>query len=545
LTAVGGGADLVVHGRIATLAGDLGFGWVDAIAVAAGRVVAAGTRDAVEPAVRPGTRRLVFGAGLAIVPGLTDAHLHLKDAAVAARHVHLDTAASLEDGLVLIAAAAAHLPDADAWMEGGGWDPADWGRWPRAEDLRAVARDRRVALWSHDRHALWVSEAVLRELGIDRSTPDPAGGALRRDRDGEPNGVLQEAATELVIARLPVAGAADIEGAVETYGRSLVALGLVGVHDPGDILAGPGLAPGFRATVALGEAGRLPLRVHCSVRSSALEEAIATLPGTGQPLGEAGGRVRMGWLKLFADGALGSRTALLLDPYEGSTDDRGIVVTSPERLIALVEAAARAGIASQVHAIGDAALRNALTALEPSATRVGPMPRVEHVQFADPADLPRLARARIAASIQPIHLRSDAGKARSAWGGRAERRGFPVRSLLQAGVVVAFGTDAPVESPDPWPGIALAVTRTAPEWADGAPFGPDQAVSLADAIRAATVGPAVAAGQSDGGRLTPGSRADFIAIPAASLAEPVVPGGPLAMTRPEVVALEGEIVFEA
>jgi predicted amidohydrolase YtcJ len=349
-----------------------------------------------------------------------------------------------------------------------------------------------------------------------------------------------------VIARLPPVGRDVLERGIAAYARGLLAQGIVAVHDPGDLLADADLAGGFGAAIALADRGDLPIRVHCSVREPALATAVERGLRTGAPLGAtADGRVRMGWLKLFADGALGSRTAHLLEPYEGTAGDRGIAVTPPAHLAALAGRATQAGIVPQIHAIGDAALRSALAALEPIVPRSGPMARIEHVQLADPADLRRMARARIAASIQPIHLRSDAGKARAAWGARAEERGFLLRSVFDAGATVAFGTDAPVEPPDPWPGIAMAITRTAPGWPNARPFGPEQAISIAEGLRGATVGPALVADEPDRGRLTPGHRADFAAIPAAALREPVEPGGALWSARPEFVATDGRVVFEA
>ena len=174
------------------------------------------------------------------------------------------------------------------------------------------------------------------------------------------------------------------------------------------------------------------------------------------------------------------------------------------------------------------------------------MPRLEHIQLLHPDDRSRFARDGIAASIQPIHVRADAAAARLLWGDRAETRGYPMRSLLEAGAIVAFGTDAPVEPIDPWPGLSMAVTRIDGSWPPGsAPFGPDERLSLDQAFRAATVGPAVTAGELDRGRLIPGQRADLIVIPTEAVTNPVEPGGALASARPRIVLIDGEIAFEA
>jgi predicted amidohydrolase YtcJ len=174
------------------------------------------------------------------------------------------------------------------------------------------------------------------------------------------------------------------------------------------------------------------------------------------------------------------------------------------------------------------------------------MPRLEHVQLLQPDDRVRFAIAGIAASIQPIHVRADAAVARLLWGERAETSGYPMRSLLDAGAVVAFGTDAPVEPIDPWPGLSMAVTRIDGSWPAGsAPFGPDERISLEQALRAACVAPAVIAGELDRGRLIPGQRADLVVIPTEALTNPVQPGGALATARPRVVVIDGETAFEA
>jgi predicted amidohydrolase YtcJ len=261
-------------------------------------------------------------------------------------------------------------------------------------------------------------------------------------------------------------------------------------------------------------------------------------------------RYRDGWLKLFADGALGSRSAALLTPYEPGDPGgppvggpTGMLLRSRVALAAAAERAARAGIAVQIHGIGDAAVRVDLDVLA-ALPRVGAAHhRVEHAQLVDAADIARFAAADIVASMQPCHLIGDAVAARAAWGPRTVGA-FPLRSLLEAGAVLAFGTDAPVEPPDPWPGIAAAVTRSAGRWpADQPPFHPEQAIDLWAAIRAATRGPAASLGVADEGHLGQGARADLVVVDGATVDEPPVPGGALEHCRPAVTLLDGDIVW--
>jgi predicted amidohydrolase YtcJ len=207
--------------------------------------------------------------------------------------------------------------------------------------------------------------------------------------------------------------------------------------------------------------------------------------------------------------------------------------------------AAALGVTTQIHGIGDAAVRAALDALAPTVGRTALMPRVEHTQLVHPDDVPRFASLGVAASLQPVHLRADAAKARRLWGDRADARAFAIGDLDRAGAVIAFGTDAPVEPVDPWPGLACAVTRAARDWPAGtAPLGPAQALPLWRAIRAACVDPALSAGERDRGRLVAGCRADVVVLPAAAVTEPVEVGGSLWAARPRRVLLDGEVVAE-
>jgi predicted amidohydrolase YtcJ len=547
------GADLLVTGRIATLAGAAGPGWVEAIAVRHGRVVAAGSAGDVGAAAGPGTHRLALGPHEVAIPGLTDAHLHLAEAALARRRVRLEDARTLDAVLERVRAAADARPGADAWIEGAGWDADLLGRWPTADDLELAAPGRHVALWAHDHHALLVSRGALAAAGIDDGRHDPEGGVIRRDAAGCATGVLHETAARLVAGMVPPPTTDDVVTALVPMVAELVGLGVVAVHDPGGLGERRDLDGPIAAYRSLAAAGLLGIRVHACVRPEQLDAAEAQGLRSGAPLGpDPLGRLRMGWLKTFADGSLGSRTAALLEPLESAPGEPpppnggyGVWLDDPAALRAQAERAARLGITTQVHGIGDAAVRAALDVLGPTVGRTALMPRVEHAQLVAADDVPRFAALGIAASVQPVHVRSDAQKARRLWGARADASAYAFAALDGAGAVIPFGTDAPVEPIDPWTGLECAVTRSSPEWPAGtAPLGPQHALSLWRAVRAACVDAAVTAGETDRGRLVPGQRADLVVIPSDAVAEPVVTGGALWNARPRLVLLDGEIAAE-
>lgn len=542
--------DMLITGRIATLEGDSGFGWVEAIGIRDGRIAFAGSEVYLETRADPFTERIRLEPDQVATPGLTDAHLHLTQAALASRQVDLGDSPTVEDGLARLRVAHERLPG-EAWLEGFGWDSDRWGGWPTADALEAVAPGRRAVLWAHDHHALWASHAAIREA--DLPDGNPPGGVIRRADDGTPEGVLYEAATRLITIHVPPANADDLDVALLDVGRDLVSLGVVACHDPGGVAPDPTLSYSFPAYARLSDAGRLPLRVHACIRDDAVLAAIEQGHRSGARLGEdPAGRATVGWQKCFADGSLGSRTAALLEDIEAEADRplppelrRGVWMTDADGLRERVERASEGGIATIIHAIGDAAIRAALDVLTPFAATSPLMPRIEHVQMLHPDDRPRFAATGIAASVQPVHLGSDALQAWKLWGTRAEAEGYTWRSLADTGAVMPFGTDAPVESYDPWPGLALAVRREDARWPAGTPpYAPEQALTLDRALRANCIDAAVSAGEIDRGRLTVGQRADVVVIPAASIDEPVTPGGPLSTTRPQMVLMDGKVVFE-
>jgi predicted amidohydrolase YtcJ len=293
----------LITGRIATLAGDAGFGWVEAIGVRDGRVAFAGTEVELETRADPHTERITLEPDEVAVPGLTDAHLHLAQCVVAARQVDLSDALTLDDGLARLRVAHRRLADPDAWLEGHGWDADRWGRWPTAADLERVAPARRCAIWAHDHHALWASEAALATGRVDAGTPDPSGGVIRRAPDGLPEGVLYEAAARLVTIHVPSLSGEELEAGLVAVGRELLGYGIVAAHDPGRLAPDPDLSWAFPAYRHMAETGRLPVRVHVSLRDDGLEHAIALGLRSGAPLGEdPAGRARVGWQKASPTG---------------------------------------------------------------------------------------------------------------------------------------------------------------------------------------------------------------------------------------------------
>jgi predicted amidohydrolase YtcJ len=449
-------------------------------------------------------------SGRTVLPAFTDSHIHLAACGLALRRVDLRGARSLGAAVELVAEAARRIRPGE-WIRGGGWDKNIWpeGRFPRKDDLDPVTGDHPAALASKDGHVTWVNSLALRLAKIGRDTPEPPGGKIVRDpRTGEPTGLLAERAADLVMKRAGQPTPETLEAAVLDAAAVAHRAGIAGVHVMED-------AAVLAACQRLRERGAMNLRVYMMIPEDGLESAIRVGVRTG--LGDA--VIRIGGVKIFADGALGPQTASMLEPYEGDPENTGVVVRTQEQLSELIGQAARHGIAAAVHAIGDRANRCVLDAIETvnaaEAPALGGRPlrhRIEHVQLLDPADLPRLARLGVVASMQPIHCTQDRDIADRHWGGRA-RYGYAWRSLLDSGAHLAFGSDAPVETLDVLAGIHAAVTRKRREEPHRASWYPEEALTVEEAIRAYTAGPAFASGEEEiKGRLTPGRFADFVVL---------------------------------
>lgn len=444
--------------------------------------------------------RVFDAAGATLTPGLTDAHLHLVQWARSLGEARLDDATSAADAARRVAAFIASHPG-NGPVFGRGWDANAWSERPERAALDPVSGARPVLLHSRDFHALWVNGATLAACGITRATADPAGGRIVRDAAGEPTGVLMENAVRLCAALVPNDAVADA-AAVDAALPRLHALGVTGVHD----FEGPEAQRLLHQRLGHGEPR---LRVLMHLAHTALDAAVTL--GVRSGIGDD--TFRLGAVKLFADGTLGSRTAAMLAPYAGTTES-GMDLMSPADLRATVARCVAAGLSVAIHAIGDRAVRSALDAFEhagPGLASLALPPRIEHLQLVDPADLPRFARLGVAASMQPSHAISDAALAERHWGSRV-RDSYPWRGVLDSGALLAFGSDAPVEPPDAPLGLAAAVARQASH-VPGAPqpFTPHQRVTLDEALSAYTQGPARLAGQWPRlGTLRPGAAADFV-----------------------------------
>jgi predicted amidohydrolase YtcJ len=496
---------LIRADRIHTLAEPAGAP-VRALLVRAGRVAATGAADELRR-LEPDAELLDL-TGATLTPGLTDAHVHLTEWAFARREVDLSAATTPAGAARAVAAhAQRELPGSDAWVRGRGWNAHLWaGQRPHRRLLDDVVPDRPVALQSHDMHALWVNSAALQQAGIAAATPDPDGGAIERDAAGEPTGLLLEWAGRLVTDRLPVPSLQQAVTAVHAAQAELHSFGITGVHSfPGVHFPDP---DPLAVLLAMRERGELRLRVLQHIRVERLDDAIRL----GLRSGFGDEWLRIGAVKMFLDGALGSRTAWMREPYEDGSGC-GMNTLAAAEFRDNVRRAAAAGIAATVHAIGDAAVCLALDVLSDPAVRVAALPhRIEHLQCCPVERLADAAAAGIVCSMQPAHLMTDWRIASEHWGPQRSRGTFAFASLLRHGTVLAFGSDVPVEPVDPRRGLAAAVTRRDEAGEPDGGWYPDERIGIDDALRGFTSGPAAAAGlRPPAGTLAVGAPADIAA----------------------------------
>ena len=455
----------------------------------AGELIAGGV-SAHETAL-PGPERIDLG-GRCVVPGFTDSHVHFPTWALAQHEVRLEGTASVEEAVARVRDSLA--ASTGTWVRGRGWRSNDWSpaREPTKQDLDAIAPDRPVALMARDSHSVWLNSAALARADGDLHVP---GGVVELDEHGEPTGVLREESCWHFRDRYIETTDDEYVEAMRAGVRLAASRGVTAVHDK------DGWLGALRFWQRLETEGSLCLRVWQSLPAEKAGEleAVDVRGGLGSPL------LKLGYLKAFMDGTLGSETARMLD---GS----GVEITSREAFEQYIRDATRAGFPVAVHAIGDLANREALDAFE--ATRelwqpLGLRQRIEHAQLLAPEDVPRFAALGVAASVQFSHASSDRDLADRFWGGMTDGA-YAFRSLLDTGTHVANGSDAPIEELDPLAGIAAGVLRTIderPAW------HPEQRLTVEEAVHATCVAPAWLEGaERTRGRLIPGQLADLVVL---------------------------------
>ena len=449
-----------------------------------GRFACVGTRDECEQRASSSVRFIELGAGCA-TPGLIDAHGHVQFFGRSLNEVDCSGAASEAECAARAARAAAGVPPG-SWVRGVGWKQDDWreARLPTSASLTAAVPDHPVALARGDSHALWVNDLALRRGGIGRETKDPEGGLIMRDGAGHPTGVLVDNAMRAVFQAMPRPAPADTEALIFRSLKSLAAVGLTSVHDAGVD------RDSLEVYRKMAGEDRLPVRVYAMLDGQQPMDKLAAQMELWARTPQIG-RLTVRSVKMFADGALGSRGAKLFEPYADDAGNSGLWLTEPGELRRRIGAVASAGFQPCVHAIGDHACAEVLSAYASRPELRALRPRVEHLQLLRPRDAQLLRASGAVASMQPTHATSDAPWAESRLGRGTERQkgAYAWRQALDAGAPLAFGSDFPIESIDPRPGLRSAVARRT---AAGQAWMPEQRLTRDEALHAFTAGAAYA-----------------------------------------------------
>jgi hypothetical protein len=482
----------------------------------------------------PSDAQRIDAGGRFVLPGLIDAHAHLLNTGFAMRSVNLKGVETPEEAGRRVADRARTTP-AGSWIRGAGWDQHLWpgAAFPHRRLLDAAAPGHPVALNHTSGHCIWVNSAALQAAGITRDLQAPYGGVIDVDEDGEPAGVLRDTAMALIERAIPHPTPPERIRAMHDAIEHAHRLGITCLHA---MDAGRGE---YQALLSLRDSGRLNLRVRPYLTATRLDEWFERAVRTG----DGDDMMRIGGVKFFADGALGSMTAWMREPYEGS-EDRGLALQAAEELERMVRACLEHGLAPAIHAIGDAANSAVLDVMERTRGNAEELPRrIEHAQLLDQGDVGRFAALGVTASVQPIHATQDMMKVDRFWGGRGAGA-YAFASLEAAGANLAFGSDSPVETMDPLAGIHAAVTRRNSEGEPQGGWHPEQRLSLGSALRAYTAGAALAAGdEALLGRIAPGYAADFVVLShdLFALDDPTR----ILEARVEMTVVGGNTVFDA
>jgi predicted amidohydrolase YtcJ len=472
--------------------------------------------------------------GRLVLPGFTDSHTHFAMYSLGLERVSLEGTQTADEALALLKKKASDLPPG-SWVYGVDWNKNIWpgGSAPPLAITDLALPNHPLRVVSKCGHLTWTNSLGLALAGINADTPHPEGGEIEREvHTGLLTGVLKENAAELVSKVLPETTPEELLAAMRKGLTQAHRFGLVGIHNCED-------APVFSAFQTLLTRGELAFRVHHHLAMEELDHALALglRTGFGSPT------LNLGSLKLFIDGALGSQTAYMLEPFCGTDDDCGIVVTSKEKLHVLIEKAAENGISSAVHAIGDKANRDILDifqAIHSLTKTYGLRQRIEHAQLVTANDFDRFKALDVIASVQPLHATSDKDLVDKHWGERGVGA-YAFKTFIDKGVRWAYGSDVPVETPDPLKGIYAAVSRRRENEPAADPWYPDQKISMAEAVHGYTMGAAYAAYQEAyQGSLSVGKLADAVvlSLDLFSIPEEEIPG-----TTVDYTIVGGEIVF--
>ena len=472
-----------------------------------GKILAVGS--AAEVAAKAPGARQVDMAGRTVLPGLIDAHGHVFGLGQMLTQLDLSQTTSLQGALQAIGDYAKANPG-QGWLRGRGWNQENWklGRFPTAADVDAVVSDRPVWFERVDGHAGWANSRALAAAGITDKTPDPAGGKIMRDANGKATGVLVDAAKELVVKVLPAQTEAEGRKVLDRALAEMARVGLTGAHD-----AGLGVAED-RLYRAYADQGKLTARIYGMIGGTQGDFDVLAKNGPLKSYGKDMYALRA--VKLYSDGALGSRGAALIKPYSDEPHSHGLLFYKTAEMDAMMKKAMARGYQVNVHAIGDAGNHQILDIYqkELAATKsAAQRHRIEHAQVVTPADIVRFKTLGIIPSMQPTHATSDKNMAESRVGPERIKGAYAWRSFLHQGSRIACGSDFPVESPNPFFGIHAAVTR---QDASGQPIAgwyPNQAMSLREAFRCFTLDAAYAGhAENSLGSLEPGKWADFIVV---------------------------------
>jgi predicted amidohydrolase YtcJ len=466
-----------------------------------------------------------------VVPGFTDGHVHLLNTGMALRSVDLKDAASSDEAVSRVAGALPSIPE-KSWLRGAGWDQHAWAgaRFPTRQQLDAVSPTTPVVLIHTSGHCVWVNSVALHVAGVTRATETPAGGEIGRDHAGEPSGILFDNAMQLVYAAMPALSRDERVAAIRHAIEHAHSLGVTG----GNAMDVGGSE--LSALETLRDVRELRFRTRVFMSAATLDRWLGE-----KRTGEGDDLLRIGGVKFFADGALGSLTAWMHEPYEGSTDV-GFPLVQPDELERQVRSCLTNGLAPALHAIGDRANHEVLNILERTRDLAPELPRrIEHAQLLTNEDIARFAQLGVTASVQPIHATQDIRKVDSCWGSRGAGA-YAFSSLLNSGANLAFGSDSPVETIDPLAGLHAAVTRRN---ARGEPAGgwyPNERLSVESALRAYGSGCARATNEESSlGRIAPGYHADFVVFSQDIFAvdDPMT----ILDTRVDMTVVAGEVVY--